>query len=79
MSNYYEPCFYRIDIVVIPSYIELPCFKQREVIDLTKVLLSYDLSLTYQKDLRSPPFEYDGQASYLTRLKFHLNPRSHLE
>ena len=26
MSNYYAPCFYRIDLVVIPSYIELPCF-----------------------------------------------------
>ena len=25
MSNYYVPCFYRIDFVVIPSYIELPC------------------------------------------------------
>ena len=25
MSNYYAPCFYRIDFVVIPSYIELPC------------------------------------------------------
>ena len=24
MSNYYAPCFYRIDFVVIPSYIELP-------------------------------------------------------
>ena len=23
MSNYYAPCFYRIDFVVIPSYIEL--------------------------------------------------------
>ena len=25
MSNYYVPHFYRIDFVVIPSYIELPC------------------------------------------------------
>ena len=24
MSNYYEPCFYRVDFDVIPSYIELP-------------------------------------------------------
>ena len=24
MSNYYTPCFYRINFVVIPSYIELP-------------------------------------------------------
>ena len=24
MSNYYVPCFYRIDFAVIPSYIELP-------------------------------------------------------
>ena len=24
MSNYYAPCLYRIDFVVIPSYIELP-------------------------------------------------------
>ena len=24
MSNYYTPCFYRIDFVVIPSYIDLP-------------------------------------------------------
>ena len=27
MSNYYAPCFYRIDSVVIPSYTELPCLK----------------------------------------------------
>ena len=26
MNNYYEPCFYRIDFVVIPSDIELPWF-----------------------------------------------------
>ena len=25
MSNYYAPCFYRIDFVVISPYIELPC------------------------------------------------------
>ena len=25
MSNDYAPCFNRIDFVVIPSYIELPC------------------------------------------------------
>ena len=25
MRNYYAPCFYRIDVVIIPSYIELPC------------------------------------------------------
>ena len=24
MSNYYEPCFCRIDFDVIPSYIEIP-------------------------------------------------------
>ena len=24
MSKYYAPCFYRIDIVVIPSHTELP-------------------------------------------------------
>ena len=29
MSNYYAPCFYRIDFVVIPSYIELPCENQQ--------------------------------------------------
>ena len=28
MSNYYAPCFYRIDFVVILSYIELPWVKQ---------------------------------------------------
>ena len=27
MNNYYLPCFNRIDFVVIPSYIEFPCFK----------------------------------------------------
>ena len=26
MSNYYVPCVYRIDFVVIPSYIELPWY-----------------------------------------------------
>ena len=26
MSNYYAPCFYKIEFFVIPSYIELPCF-----------------------------------------------------
>ena len=25
MSNYYAPCFYRIDSVIIPSYEELLC------------------------------------------------------
>ena len=29
MSNYYAPCFYRVDFVVIPSYIELPCCNLR--------------------------------------------------
>ena len=24
MSNYYAPCFSRIDFVVIPAYVELP-------------------------------------------------------
>ena len=28
MMNYYEPCFYRIDFDVIPSYIELPCLSK---------------------------------------------------
>ena len=28
MSNYYAPCFYKIDFVVILSYIELPWFKK---------------------------------------------------
>ena len=26
IGNYYAPCFYRIDLVVIPSYLELPWF-----------------------------------------------------
>ena len=26
MSNNYAPCYNRIDFVVIPSYIELPCY-----------------------------------------------------
>ena len=30
MSNYYAPCFYRIDFFVIPSYLELPCFKAQK-------------------------------------------------
>ena len=32
MRNYYAPCFYRIDFVVIPCYIELPCFNQAVLI-----------------------------------------------
>ena len=28
MSNCYMQCFYRINFVVIPSYIELPCSNQ---------------------------------------------------
>ena len=28
MSNNYAPCFIRIDFVVIPSYVELPCKKR---------------------------------------------------
>ena len=28
MGNYYAPCFYRIDFVAIPSYIELPWVEQ---------------------------------------------------
>ena len=27
MNNYYAPCFYRINFVVIPSCIELPWFR----------------------------------------------------
>ena len=34
MSNYYAPCFYRIGFVVIPSYIERPCFDCPEDSDL---------------------------------------------
>ena len=30
MSNYYAPCFYKIDFDVIPSYIELPWFNIRK-------------------------------------------------
>ena len=44
MSNYYAPCFYRIDFVVIPSYIELPClhtsFIFRRLISLWMVLVT---------------------------------------
>ena len=35
MSNTYEPCFYRINIDVIPSYIELPCY---EYFHITKII-----------------------------------------
>ena len=31
MSNYYAPYFYRIDFVVIPSYLELPWIYQANV------------------------------------------------
>ena len=31
MSNYYAPCFYRIDFFVILSYIELPWFHLMKV------------------------------------------------
>ena len=34
MSNYYAPCFYRIDFVVIPSYMELPCLCQANKFDI---------------------------------------------
>ena len=29
MRNYYAPSFTRINFVVVPSYIELPCFKRK--------------------------------------------------
>ena len=31
MSNYCAPCFYRVDFVVIRSYIELPCFEVAKI------------------------------------------------
>ena len=37
MSNYYVPCFFRIDFVVILCYIELPCFRV-ELYNMTKWL-----------------------------------------
>ena len=27
MNNFSEPCFYRMDVVVIPFYIELPWYE----------------------------------------------------
>ena len=34
MSNYYAPCFYRINFVVIPSYIELPCSDRKFLVSV---------------------------------------------
>ena len=37
MNNYYAPCFYRIDFVVILSYIELPCYSEKMTKEVTVV------------------------------------------
>ena len=42
MSNYYAPCFYRIDFVFIPSYIELPCLKKRSNFTFSALRMNMD-------------------------------------
>ena len=34
MNNYYGPCFYRIDFVVIPSYVKLSWFQERITLEI---------------------------------------------
>ena len=47
MSNYYVPCFNRIDFVVIPSYIELPWYI------LSYVSYSIDIYIVAIKNIRN--------------------------
>ena len=54
MSNYYVPCFYRIDFVVIPSYIELPW------LNLPKILFSFHRSLLSASFLKFVNHMHDG-------------------
>ena len=58
MSNYYAPCFYRIDFVVIPSYIELPCSDYKDYKSSFNELLDKDSSFTiHQKNVQSLAIE----------------------
>ena len=41
MINYYAPCFNRIDFIIIPSYIKLPCLHQGYL-----QMMSTDLPIT---------------------------------
>ena len=50
MSNYYEPCFYRIDFHVIPSYIELPGSKQEALRKVSK-LNNFEVSTIWKKQI----------------------------
>ena len=57
MSNYYAPCFYRIDFVVNPSYIELPCndtVHKKLSFPLGSYAVSYGLGRNYR---RSPEWK----------------------
>ena len=45
MSNYYAPCFYKVNFVVIPSYIEVPGYNTTEMYKLSLIIKS-DTSIT---------------------------------
>ena len=55
MSNYYAPCFYRIDFVVIPSYIELPCSKKESPLALQNIHSenSFPVATQFKSDFQS--------------------------
>ena len=58
MSSYYAPCFYRIDFVVIPSCIELPCLKAKS--DAAPPLQDYHYKSLRKKILRLEEKEMAG-------------------
>ena len=62
MNNYYAPCFYRIDFVLIPSYIELLCFDT----------IHYKLDFLVPLRLLELRFLY--KVFMLFYPHFHLNP-----
>ena len=68
MSNYYAPCFYRIDSVVIPSYIELPCFQQLSTIfesfvELFKINSLGNCYVTFSSEFLHTEVRFTDQSS----------------
>ena len=53
MNNNYAPCFNRIDFVVIPSHIELPCSYFVLPLDKSIVLIFFSLTAALNKQQKN--------------------------
>ena len=78
MSNYYAPCFYRIDFVVSLSYIELPCSKKESPLALQNIHSknSFPVATQFKSDFPSYNI-FDSLLFYIpddtskAKFKFH--------